>query len=181
MDSRPFDELWREAAPAIYAWAVLHVRPPLRASLEPDDVLQEVACRAWAGFGTWDGARGPFRAWAFGIAHNVLREGLRRLAAEPGARGGALLSTERWQAVPDTATAVTRAVARDEGLLRFLRRVESLPDDERRLLVWRGLQGLSHAEVADRLATSPDAVAKRWERLRERLRDEPRWSELMVA
>jgi len=37
-------------------------------------------------------------------------------------------------------------------------------------------EGLSHAEVATLLSASPDAVAKRWQRLCERLRGEPRWA-----
>jgi RNA polymerase sigma-70 factor (ECF subfamily) len=176
-----FDELWRRVAPAVYSWASLHLRPALRARLDPEDVTQEVACRAWAGFATWNEAQGPFRGWIFGIARNVLREALRRLASEPAARGASLLTTGHLAALPDTATGVTRAVARDEGLRRFLGRVDALPDDERQLLLFRGLEGLTHAEVATLLSASPDAVAKRWQRLCDRLRNEPRWADIIAA
>ncbi len=180
-DASAFERAWGRLAPAVYAWAALHVRAPLRRRLDPEDVLQEVACRAWSDFGAWDPARGAFRGWVFGIARNVLREALRRLAREPVRSSPILDPTERLTALPDTATAVTRAVARDEGLLRFLVRVEELPDDERRLLVFRGLEGLTHAEVAVLSASTADAVAKRWQRLCERLRGEPAFVELMAS
>jgi RNA polymerase sigma-70 factor (ECF subfamily) len=180
-DADGYAELYGRVAPAVYAWASLHIRPALRARLDPEDVLQEVACRAWSSFASWDERQGPFRAWLFGIARNVLREGLRRLAAEPAARGDALLTTRRLAALPDTATAVTTAVARDEGLRLFLGRVDALPDEERRLVMFRGLEGLSHGEVASLLSITPGAVAKRWQRLCERLRGEPRWAEIIAA
>jgi len=180
-DARRFGEAWARVTPAVYAWASLHVRPPLRVRLDPEDILQEVAFRAWTRFDTWDAERGSFRNWVFGIARHVLHETLRRMAVEALSRGGDLLTTHRMEALPDTATAVTRGVARDEGLLRLVGEVQSLPDEDRRLLLLRGLEGLSHAEVATVLQMTPDAVAKRWQRLCERLRSRPRWAELVVA
>jgi DNA-directed RNA polymerase specialized sigma24 family protein len=96
--------------------------------------------------------------------------------------GGALpFTTGRMADLPDDATAVTRAVARDEGLLRLVEDVRALPDDDRRLVLLRGLEGRSHEEVAVLFATTPDAIAKRWQRLCARLRDRPRFAELVVA
>ncbi|HTE04849.1 MAG TPA: sigma-70 family RNA polymerase sigma factor [Planctomycetota bacterium] len=180
-DSPSFDAVWGRVAPSLFAWASLHIRPALRARLDPEDLLQEVACRGYARFETWDERRGPFRAWIFGIARNVLRDAFRRLSHEPGARGAALPSTELLASLPDMATAHTRAVARDEDVRRFVQRCTELPEEDQRLLMFRGLEGLSHAEVAALLSLSPDAVAKRWQRLCDRLRAEPRWSEIVAA
>ncbi len=180
-DAEAFGEAWGRVTPAVFAWASLHVRPALRARLDPEDVLQEVAFRAWTRFGSWDPERGSFRNWVFGIARNVLHEVLRRMAAEALTRSKDMLSTEGMAALPDSATAMTRVVVRDESLLRLLGAVEALPDGDRRLLLLRGLEGLSHTEVAELLDTTPDAVAKRWQRLCLRLRNQPRWAELVVA
>jgi len=180
-DPLGFDAAWRRIAPAVYAWARLHVRAPLQARLDPEDLTQEVACRAWAAFPRWDADQGAFRGWAFGIARNVLREALRRLATEPRGNGPALLTTGELVALPDTATAMTRAVARDEALNSLLVRVDALPDEERRLVMFRGLEGMSHGECAVLLAISPEAVAKRWQRVCGKLRAEPRWAELLSA
>lgn len=180
-DADRFGEAWSRVTPAVFAWATLRVRPALRKRLDPEDVLQEIAFRAWTRFGTWDAQRGSFRNWVFGIARNVLHEILRGLAGATSPRGAEALTTGRMAALPDSATGVTRGVARDEGLLRLLKDVDQMPDDERRLIELRGLEGLTHAEVADLLETTPDAIAKRWQRLCEGLRGRPRWADIIVA
>ncbi len=181
-DPAAFAELYRRVAPAIHAWATLQIRPPMRRLLDPDDLLQEVTCRAWERFATWDEAKGPFRGWLFGIARNVLREAFRRAASAPAlAPRAAGDSGDAFVQVPDSATAVSRALARDEGLAALIAHVDALPDEERKLLLWRGIEGLPHAEVAQLLQASPDAVAKRWQRLRDALRDEPRLAEILAA
>ena len=50
-----------------------------------------------------------------------------------------------------------------------LARVEDLPEPDRLLLLYRGLEGQSHAEVASALDLTSTAAAKRWGRLRDRL------------
>ena len=37
-----FGELYRRVAPAVYAWANLHIHRALRSTLDPEDLLQEV-------------------------------------------------------------------------------------------------------------------------------------------
>lgn len=178
--SLSFDVLWAEAAPRLYAWAVLHLRPAVRRRLDPEDVLQEVACRAYAQFAQFDASRGPFRAWVFGFARNVLSEGMRRLTSMKGALPGGSLSTGMLADLPATTTTLSRAVARDESLAKFVTRLEALAEEERRLVLFHGLEGMSHAAVGELLQVTPDAVAKRWQRLCERLRDEPRFAELVA-
>ena len=85
-DGEAYAVAYSRVAPALFAWADLRIRAPLRAHLDPEDLLQEVACRAFEQFGTWDSERASFRRWAFGIASNVLREGLRRIATHPPGR-----------------------------------------------------------------------------------------------
>ncbi len=179
-DRPSFDAAWSRVAPALHAWASLHIRPALRARLDPEDLLQEVACRGYAGFDSWSEQLGPFRGWIFGIARNVLREAFRRLSAA-GPRAAIGLPTEALASIPDPATAVTRAVARDDAMRRFVVRCRELPEADQRLLIFRGLEGLSHAEVGQLLSLSPDAVAKRWQRLCDKLRAEPRWSDIVAA
>jgi len=73
-----FAALYGRAAPALFAWAALHVGEPLRARLDPEDVLQEVSCRAFERFDTFDPGRSSFHAWIFG---RLRRRG--RLEREP--------------------------------------------------------------------------------------------------
>lgn len=174
-----FEELWSEAAPAVCAWLEIHVREALRAHLDPEDALQEVACRAFDSFERFDPAAGPFRAWVFGIARNVLYRALTQVGRGLASGGGApRLDTLALGRLPDTTTSITRRVARDEALARFVAEVRALDDDDRRLLLRRGLEGRSHDEIARELGITPDAAVKRWTRLRERLASAPRFVQL---
>lgn len=172
-----FEELWSEAAPAVCAWLEIHVREALRAHLDPEDALQEVACRAFDSFERFDPAAGPFRAWVFGIARNVLYRALsqvgRNLARPVG--GAPRMETQALGRLPDTTTSITRRVARDETLKRFVAEVRALDEDDRRLLLRRGLEGRSHEDIASELGITPEAAVKRWTRLRERLANAPRF------
>lgn len=173
-----FAELYACVAPAVLVWARLQIRAPLRSRLEPEDVLQETVLRAWQRFAEFDPARASFRSWMFGFARNVLFEALQRAAA-PAVVGP--LTTGGLARVPDDTTSVTRSVARRESLARFSSHVAALPREEQRLLMYRGLEERSHEEVAALLQTTPDAAAKRWSRLRERLASELGGGEFLAA
>ncbi len=163
-----FDEQYRHAAPAVYAWISLRLGPGLRAELEPEDVLQEVACRAYARRDTYDPGLGPFRGWIFGIARNVLLQSLEQLTGR-GRPDREWLTTGGLAQVPEEATSVTRRVASDDLIVNFLERVGTLPESERVLVLQRGLEGLSYEDVGQTLGVEAAAAAKRWERLRKRL------------
>lgn len=170
-DGTGFADRWAEVAPALHAWATLRFPKRLRSRLDPDDVVQEVCCRAFLGIGRFDPARGEFRGWVFGIANHVVQAALTEFARSPTCTRPAVLdeSTRFLDRVPDEATAISRRLARDESFRRFLELAVVLDEDERRLLVFRGLEGLSHDDVAKELGVSADVCRKRWERLRARL------------
>lgn len=171
-----FAACFARVAPALTAWVAARLAGPLARELSPEDVVQEVACRAFARRAAFDPALGPFRAWLFGIARNVLLGGLERLAAGGARVREDWLSTSGLHKVPDDATSVTQALLRSEHLARFLAVVAGLDDADRALVVHRGLEGLPHDDVAALLGIEPRAATKRWERLRERLRTT--WSAL---
>ena len=75
------------------------------------------------------------------------------------------LSTTLW-----CVRLVSRRVSRDEELGRFREAVAALPEDERKLVLHCGLEGLPLREVGERLGISEEAAGKRWQRLRARLR-----------
>jgi RNA polymerase sigma-70 factor (ECF subfamily) len=177
-----FAQLYEETAPALYAWASLRIRPALRPRLDPEDLLQEVWVRALEAEGRRRAAGADFRPWVFGMAKNVLLEAFRK--AEAPRASGALGTSTRLaliEELPDQATAITRRVARDETLRRFLERARALSDEDRMILLHHGFEGLSHSEVATRLGLSRDTVAKRWQRLRGRLLDDPALLGLLAA
>lgn len=171
-DVDSFRRLYERIAPSLYAWVRLRMPPMLREHLDVEDVLQEVWCRGLGALERFDPDQRKFRHWIFRVAKNVMLEAVRRaqrMERVQGARG----ETERLRAleqVPDEITTVTRRLVRDEAVQAFLRRVEALDAQERELVVYCGLEELPYREVATRLGIQREAVAKRWQRLRRRLR-----------
>jgi RNA polymerase sigma-70 factor (ECF subfamily) len=166
-------DLYARVLPALYAWAKLRIRPEYRRVVSPEDLVQEVWLRAAGIFTGFDAAKQSFRAWIFTVAKNVLFEVQRkawRHTRESTPEG----STSRLRAlgdVPADVTSLTQRVQRDEGVRMFLDRVAQLDDEDRKTLIHCGLEELSLREAAERLDISRDAVAKRWQRLRERIRE----------
>lgn len=178
-DADPFAVHYPAVAPALRAWAVLRTRGVLGRFLEAEDLVQEVCFRAYRSVAGFDPARGSFRRWLFGVASHVAADLLRQ-AARARARGfGPDVLGSRAGGVPEEATTLSRRVARDEGLLRFLARVGELDEADRDLLLWRGLEGLQLAEVARLQDCSEETAKKRWQRLRARLRELPAAASLL--
>jgi RNA polymerase sigma factor (sigma-70 family) len=71
--------------------------------------------------------------------------------------------------IPDSATNVSRRLARDEGIQRVLAWVDALDEEERKLFLYCGLEGLSYAEVSERMQVHHETIAKRWQSLRARI------------
>lgn len=163
-DAQRFAELCERVAPALVAWCELKVSGALRETVDPLDVAQETWCRAWKRFHTWNPETTPFRAWIFRIAKNVVLECLRRTRQDSGA--GA--RSETLHEAPDTATTLSRRLAREEGVKALLDWARSLDAEEYAMFLHVGLEGLTYNEAGERLGLLKDTVAKRWQSLRER-------------
>lgn len=173
--------LCEETAPALLAWANLRIHPSYRGRLDPEDVVQEVWWRAMDGFGSFDPAKGAFRGWLFRIATNVLTDSYRRLAVR-GHLGNEQHSKRMQELPPDISaqmTSITGRLTRDENGRKMVEEIKALEEGDRALVVHCGLERLTAAEVATLLNLSEDAVAKRWQRLRSRLREAPAWQALL--
>ena len=174
-----FASQYTEVAAAVRTWARLKARGPLGGLLDAEDLVQEVSYQAYRAFGSFDPQRGEFRGWVFGVANLVAQELLRKSARARANVGQLELLESRVGTVPAELTTISRRVARDEALERFLERVSALDDEERALLLHRGIEGLRHDEVGALLGITPESANKRWQRLRERLRDLPEIRGLM--
>lgn len=170
-DSLDFDLEIERLAPALFAWAEARLGAELCAALDPQDLVQEVWCRAWRKREDFAARGVPFRYWVFRIAKNVLLEALRRLS-DPGANAGTPGSTTRLfllDNLPDHATTVSRRLARDELREQFASWLSTLDEADRALVLHVGLEGMTHAEAATRLGLNTEALSKRWQRLTQRL------------
>jgi RNA polymerase sigma factor (sigma-70 family) len=167
-----FRELYERIAPSLYTWARIRSRPSQGISLEPEDLLQEVWLRAYENLREYDESRASFRSWIFGIAKNVAYESWRRGPTGSSADAqGSVSSSSAMDAWPAMSTSIRTRVMRNETVLRILQQLESFDPVDRMLVVHCGMEDVPSTVVATRLGMGKEAVAKRWQRLRERLRE----------
>jgi RNA polymerase sigma-70 factor (ECF subfamily) len=167
-----FDSLFERISPTLFAWARLRVGATLRGRVDAEDIVQEVWVRAAGNFASFDCNSSAFRPWLLGIARNVVLQAIEHHQRERRAAPTDAASRWSFSKVPDEATAISRRVARDEGLAKLLAWIESLPSDERLLLVLCGLEGRTAASAGERLGVSSETATKRWQRLRARLAEQ---------
>lgn len=176
-DADSFRQLYERLAPALHVWGEVRIRDDLRAVIEPQDLVQEVWCRAWRSMPGFDEST-PFRYWVFRIAKNVLLEATRN---KRKAGSGSTTRLVALHAVPADATAISQRVARDEGCRKLHEWVAGLDDDDRELVLHCGLEGETHAEVSRKMNLERETVSKRWQRLKLKLQDQGLPRELWLA
>jgi RNA polymerase sigma-70 factor (ECF subfamily) len=178
-DRDRFAHLYGRVAPSVAAWASLRMTPSLRKVLDVEDVVQEVWYRALADLPSYDPGRSSFRTWVFAIANHVILKGYRLLG-----RGGAAPRPEGGEhdlaEIPEDITSISQRLARDETLERCVGHVARLDEDDRELVIHCGLEGLPARQVGRLIGISPEAVVKRWQRLRERLRELTAFKDLLA-
>ena len=120
----------------------------LRVRADAEDIVQEVFAQVWGQAKRYDPSRGAVAAWILTLARSRAIDRLRarrarpEAAAEPGA-------AER---VPDAAANQDLELLSAEQVLRLQRALEGLPEAQREALELAYYEGLTHAEVAVRLA-----------------------------
>jgi RNA polymerase sigma factor (sigma-70 family) len=164
-DPECVDALARRLQP----WMLAYVRPrwPRSGPVDAEDVVAEVWLEIVKRLPTFQvdgGAPGrQFRAYAIKTLANRIIDRRRRALQTP-----APVAELRSSVLDPSADVVIHASAREgAALLRSL--VDHLPDDERRLLLVRGLHDEPAETAARELGISVDAAHKRWQRLRARL------------
>jgi RNA polymerase sigma-70 factor (ECF subfamily) len=164
-----FEALFERHAGSVYGFLARRLPDPSLA----EDLYQEAFLRVHRARHTYDSAR-PFRAWLFGIVHNlladVLRERVRKGAPETlGADDARPSAREASPAEPSPEAAIdSRRSA--EALGAALR---ALPPDESTVLILARLEGLSYEDIGlviGRSATATKQLAYRaLRRVRERM------------
>ncbi len=140
--------------------------------MEPNDLVQEIVLRTYEKFENFDGGRSTFRTWMFGIGRNVMMELIRNHAGTK--KSAELKRLDRKfdpKNLPAETTTISRRVAKNEYILEFIEKLKQLDPESRDLVVYRGIEGRSHEEVARILGLSLSAAQKKWQRLLSRLDD----------
>jgi RNA polymerase sigma factor (sigma-70 family) len=157
-------------APRLLGWAHLRLRG--RSQADAEDLAQEVLCRAVARIERF--REGDLAAWVFRIAHNVLLESLRRSRRNGRTvlSSGDSSSPVRFDERSARITTLTRKVAQRDDVLALLAFAKDLDEQDHKLVLLCGLEGLPTSEAALRIGLGEEATAKRWYRLRGKLRRE---------
>ncbi len=175
-DREALNRLLALCRPYLLLVANQDIDPALRARVAPSDVVQDSLLEAARGFPAFHGqTEDELLAWLRRVLRNNLANERRRhvdasrrstdrevpLAEVPAAEGGDLLREEE-----ETPSARARARERDEALERALK---ELPDHYRQALLLHTQEGLTFAQVGERLGKSEEAARKLWSRASEEL------------
>jgi RNA polymerase sigma-70 factor (ECF subfamily) len=155
MNENDIDEQLRELLPRLRRFAHWLTRE----SSSADDLVQSTLERALS---RWESRRDEdaLRAWLFSIAYRQFLDGKRRARRHAG-----MLELLHRQA-RDEQPSMEREVAAQATVLAL----ERLPEEQRHLLLWVSVEGLSYREVAALLGVPIGTVMSRLSRARSALR-----------
>lgn len=186
-------EAAREGDPGALFAATERLRPYLEAvaravlkgrlagKVDPADVVQQSLLASVERFAQFEGETpAELQRWLVAIvrneAKNLLRywhQDKRLVAAEDAVAGSrAIKPTDDGAStrLPAGEPSPSRLVAAREEASRMLATLDRLPSEQRTILTLRHFEGLSHAEIAERLGRTPDAIRQAWVRALRSLR-----------
>ncbi len=144
-DPARFAELYENNFERVYAYVVRRVRD----RAETEDLTSEVFHHALANLRRFEWRGIPFAAWLFRIAANLIsdrwqRQGREQVADEPGEIESAQASSAEFEDVERKAT--------------LFRLVDTLPGEQRRVVLLRFVEQKSIKEVAREIRKTEGAV-----------------------
>jgi RNA polymerase sigma-70 factor, ECF subfamily len=125
---------------------------------EAEDVTQHIFAKLLTALGRYEPRVVPFSAWILRVAHNAAIDHMRARRAIP---------CEEVRSADEASSDIGRERGGD---LRAA--LETLPPDQRQVVMLRFIVGLSPGEIAERLGRTEDAVHALQHRGRRRLRRE---------
>lgn len=164
-----FGELFARHGGSVYGF--LARRLPDRALAE--DLYQEAFLRVHRARHSYDASR-PFRAWLFGIVHNLLIDALRDAGRTPraqsldlaplAAHGTGRLEVSAPDGTPEEQASTREAARALEATL------QALPPDEATVLLLARVEGMSYEDIAPVVGRTPAATKQLAYRALQRVR-----------
>jgi RNA polymerase sigma-70 factor (ECF subfamily) len=152
-----------------------HARPVFSLALrilqergEAEDVVQEVFAQAWTQAARYDTARGAVAAWLLNMARSRAIDRLRSKRARPE---GAADSEPALDQMPAVGVPQDVQLLSDEQVARLRSALGELPALQRIALELAYYEGLTHAEIADRLEQPLGTVKTRIRQAMIKLRE----------
>jgi RNA polymerase sigma-70 factor (ECF subfamily) len=124
---------------------------------DAEDVVQEVFAQVWAQARRYDASRGAVAAWLLVLTRSRAIDRLRARRSRPEAAGEATAA----ESVVDLSATQDLELLSAEQVARLRRAVQELTDAQRRALELAYYEGLTHVEVAARLAEPLGTVKTR--------------------
>ena len=131
-----------------------------------EDVAQEAFLSIWRSGGRYDRARGSVRTWVLGIVHNRAIDALRRTVVHERRRASDEGIEERFEA--RERTEVEAARREEASTIRGM--LETLPDEQSRVIELAYFGGFTHSEIAEMLGAPIGTVKGRMRLALEKLR-----------
>ena len=156
--SRAFERHRRRLAVLIH----YKLSPQARQFSDVEDLVQETCLRAFRDLqGFTYQSPGSFLRWLSAIADHVIidRARYRRRERRAGEEVALRSASNPRGPEPADSRSPSRLFAQREAVERLLRRMDALPEEYRQALVLAKVEGLTTAEMAERLGKSREAVA----------------------
>jgi RNA polymerase sigma-70 factor (ECF subfamily) len=165
-----FDELFARHAGSVYGF--LARRLPDRALAE--DLYQEAFLRVHRARGTYDPAR-PFRAWLFGIVHNLLIDTLRDAGRTPRTLPLDESRTtehgdDRGLQIASSGGSPEEIASTREAARALDHALHALPQDEATVLLLARMEGMPYEDIAQVVGRTPAATKQLAYRALQRVR-----------
>lgn len=160
--------LYERYASRVYGMALQKLADPAEAA----DVTHDIFVNLWQRSSTFQPARGLLRSWLLTVAHNQIVDTLRR---EQRAREAYEAIARDPVAVSEVSREDTAASAEQNAEAQLVRRaLQTLPPDQREVVVLSYYQGYSQSEISQRLQTPLGTIKSRMRLAMTKLRDELR-------
>jgi RNA polymerase sigma-70 factor (ECF subfamily) len=156
--SRAFERHRRRLAVLIH----YKLSPQAREFGEVEDLVQETCLRAFRDIGNFTyQSPGSFLRWLSTIADHAIIDRTRYRNRDRRAGQEVPFRSASNPLGPDPADSKTpsRLFAQQEAVERLLGRLDALPQDYRQVLILAKIEGLSTAEISERMGKSREAVA----------------------
>ena len=131
-----------------------------------EDVAQEAFLSIWRSGGRYDRARGSVRTWVLGIVHNRAIDALRRSVVHERRRASDEGIEERFEA--RERTEVEAARREEANTIRGM--LDTLPEEQSRVIELAYFGGFTHSEIAEMLGAPIGTVKGRMRLGLEKLR-----------